>query len=230
MSESLEFGSQAAAAANIFIDPATAVKRMTGKWPWLLPFLIICAVAVASGVLIGPISMRIMQTNPPEGMTPEQLERAVSMMGMFQKVGIVATPLIILIATAAIAGLMAGLSSMMDVKTSFQQMFTLLSYCSLITTLQAAASAVVILAKAGQLQSMQELQPPFGLDLVLTETSKPVWAILHYFSIFTIWYLVILTLAYAFLTGSSKTKAVMAITPAWVISLMFAVIGALFQK
>ena len=85
-------------------------------------------------------------------------------------------------------------------------------------------------AKEGQISSVQQLQPPFGLDLILTETSKPVWAILNYFSIFTIWYVLILALAYAFMTGASKTKALMVVTPIWLLSLLFAVGGAMLQK
>ncbi len=230
MPETVEIGNQAAAAANIFIDPGAAVRRMTGRWPWLLPFVLICVVNIVASLLLSPISMRIMQMNPPEGIQPDQLEKSLGFIALIQKLTIVVAPVMLLLKMAVLGGLMTGLSSMMDVKATFKQMFTLVGYCSLIPMLQTIATAVVVLAKASQLQNMQELQPPFGLDLLLTETSKPVWAILNYFSLFTVWYLVILAFAYSIMTGSSKAKAVLAITPAWIIPLLFAVLGSLFQR
>lgn len=227
---SLALNDQFAAAANIFIDPAGAVKRMHGKWPWLLPFVVISIASIAFTLMVSPIGLRITQMNPPEGVTAEQLEQRMGTILIVQKVMAFASPLFMFLKLAVIGGLMVALSSMMDVKATFKNMFTLLAYSSLILTLQVVASAVVIMAKANQLQNMMELQPPFGLDLLFTETSKPVWAIMNYFSIFTIWHLVILLFAYSFMTGASRAKAAMVITPAWLIPLLFAVAGSFFQK
>jgi Yip1-like protein len=221
---------QVAAAGNIFVDPAGAVKRMRGKWPWLVPFAILCIGTVIMGLMVGPIALRVMQVNPPGNIPPEQLEKSIGMMATFQKVGIALTPLLLFVKLAVLAGLITGLSSMLDVKAGFQRMFTLLSYCSLIPFLQSIAGTIVILAKRSQIQSMQELQPPFGLDLFITEGSKPLLATLNYFSIFTIWYLVILVFAYSFMTGSARGKAMVAITPAWLLPLLFAIVGSFFNR
>ena len=69
--------------------------------------------------------------------------------------------------------------------------------------------------------------PPFGLDIFIPAHGV-LLAILNFFSIFQIWFLVILALALAALTGSSKGKAFAAITPAWLIPLIFKIIGAAF--
>lgn len=226
----LELGSQLAACANIFIDPAAAVKRMTGKWPWLVPFLIVCVVSMAASIMVSPVRLHVMQMNPPENISPDQWEKSMAMAATITKFSNFAIPVIVLVWLLIAGGLLTLLSNMMDVKTRFRSMFTLLSYCSVISVLHLAASTVVVLAKGDQIQTMQQLQPPFGLDLLLTETSKPVWAILNYFSLFTIWYLVILALAYTFMTGASRSKAILAITPVWLIPLLFAVLGSLFQR
>jgi hypothetical protein len=225
-----DLGSQLAACANIFIDPAAAVKRMVGKWPWLVPFLIVCAVTMVASILVSPIRLHVMQMNPPENMAPDQWERSMAMAATFTKIANFAIPVIVLVILLISAGLMTLLSNMMDVKTKFKNIFTLLAYCGLISVLHLIASTIVVLAKGDQIQSMQQLQPPFGLDLILTETSKPVWAILNFFSIFMIWYLVILVFAYSYMTGASRSKAILAITPVWVIPLMFTVLGAMFQR
>jgi hypothetical protein len=225
-----ELGNQLAACANIFIDPAAAVKRMTGKWPWLVPFLLVCVVSMVASTLVSPIRLHVMQMNPPENMAPDQWEKSMAMTATITKFANFAIPVIVLVWLLIAGGLMTLLSNVMDVKTRFKSMFTLLAYCGVISIVHLVASTIVVVAKGDQIQSMQQLQPPFGLDLLLTETSKPVWAILNYFSIFTIWYLVILVFAYSYMTGSSRSKAILAITPVWLIPLVFAVLGAMFQR
>jgi fumarate reductase subunit C len=56
-----------------------------------------------------------------------------------------------------------------------------------------------------------------------------LFALLNFFSIFEVWYLIVLTLGLAALAKVSKGKAFFAITPAWVLLLLFRVVQALLQ-
>jgi fumarate reductase subunit C len=57
-----------------------------------------------------------------------------------------------------------------------------------------------------------------------------LFGLVNYFSIFTIWYLIVLTFGMAALGKSSKGKAFFAITPAWVLPLLLRVVTAMFQS
>jgi hypothetical protein len=82
----------------------------------------------------------------------------------------------------------------------------------------------VVRAKGDDIQSVAELMPPFGLDIFVPEgASKALLATLNFFSIFEIWYLVILAFGLSYLAGCSRGKAFGAITPVWVVSLLFSV-------
>lgn len=48
-------------------------------------------------------------------------------------------------------------------------------------------------------------------------------ALVSYFSVFNIWYIVALTLALSFLGGCSKTKAFVAVIPTWLLPLSLVV-------
>jgi hypothetical protein len=84
--------------------------------------------------------------------------------------------------------------------------------------------------RGDEIQTVEELRPSFGLGLFFHEgIGKPALAVMDYFSIFTIWYVVILSLAVACLTGSSKGKGFAAAAPAWLIGLLL-VVGISFLQ
>ena len=215
---------------NIFIDPGSAVKSFVGKYPWLLPFLLVCIVSVVLGWMMGPVMIRVFQANPPENVKAEQMEQAMTVMGIMTKVGVLSVPLIHAVKLLLVGALIAALSTMMSVKTDWKQQFTLLAYASMVQLLQGIAAFVVVMAKGSDIQSMQELNPPFGLNIFLTELPKAVDGLLGYFSIFTIWYLVVLLVGYSKMTGASKGQAMIALIPAWALGALMAMVSSLFQQ
>ena len=77
--ETAGFGEQLSGMLNIFIDPAAAVKQIRRKLSWLWPLLLFSTVTVVLQYLLIPTTIRIMQINPPGGVTAEQLERSMGM-------------------------------------------------------------------------------------------------------------------------------------------------------
>ena len=67
------------------------------------------------------------------------------------------------------------------------------------------------------------------LRRLTTNVHGPLLAILNFFSIFQIWYLVVLTFGLAYLTKSTKGKAFAAITPAWLVPLFLRIVQSMFQ-
>ena len=215
---------------NAFIDPAGTARAARAPFAWLWPLIILSVTMVTYGMFVAPLRINIMRQNPPPNIPPEQLEKSIQMMESFSKIGAFIIPVVIIGFIALLAALAMLTGSMMSLKVRFRDMFALMSVCSLINCLQFIASYFVLRAKADELSSMQQLQPPFGLDIFFSELKGPLFAILNFFSLFQVWYLVMLTLALAYLTNSSKGKAFAAITPVWLIPLLFAIVGSLFQR
>jgi hypothetical protein len=122
------------------------------------------------------------------------------------------------------AGLLAAACAVMDIKASFLSLFTLVAHCGLINSIQAIAQYLTLSMKRDEIQSLKQLVPHFGLDLLLSDAAnKQLAAALGYFSIFQIWYLIVLALGLAFLAGIPKGKAFAAITPVWLVGLLMRV-------
>jgi len=221
----------ALAMLNILIDPKASVDRFAGKkFAWVAPVLLMGVVSAVISWLTVPIVIRIMMLNPPEGVQPDQLEQSIGMIAMFQKVASVFSPVVIAVMLLLSAAVLLATCSIMDIKATLGDLYNLVAFCSLVSFVQAVATGVVVYQQRDDIHNFAELQPAFGLNLLLPEGSNRVLdGFLGYFSIFTIWYIVILALAFAYLVKVPRGKAFAATAPVWLVGLVFALIGSLFR-
>jgi hypothetical protein len=157
------------------------------------------------------------------------METARNMAHTFSQVGIAFTPVFVVGVLALLAWLVTVTGSMVGLRAKFRDVFSLMAACSLIPALQVIATYIVVRAKGDEIQSPEQLMAPFGADIFIQDVHGAMLGFLNFFSIFEIWYLVILGLSLAYLTGSSKGKAFAAITPAWVIPLLLVIVRAKFS-
>lgn len=216
---------------NVFVDPATTAKHVPAKLSWLWPLVILCVGYLVFGYLMMPYALQLVDAKMAErNMPPEQLERAQAMTHTVTRFTTPLTPIFIVAFLALFALLIKAMYSVMDVRARFRDVFSLLAACSLISMLQYIAAYIVVRAKGDTITSQEQMMPPFGLDIFFQGVKGVAFTVLNFFSIFEIWYLVVLALGLSYLTRSSKTKAFVAITPAWLLPLIFRVIGAIFQR
>ena len=176
-----------------------------------------------------PMSLQAMQYEPPNNMSPEQLQKSLPMIEKTQRVMAFFMPVMIGLMTALMAGILSAACAVMDVNSKFRDNYALLTTSGLIGAVGYAAGFLVLKMKGDSIQSMRELRPAFGLDLFMPEgTNRFLLAVLNYFSIFTIWYIIILGLTFACLYKTSKGKGFAVTAPVWIVGMLFAMIGAIF--
>jgi hypothetical protein len=219
---------------NAFVDPMGLAKRVKAKLFWLWPLITICIVYIVMGYLMLPYTMQLVdfsmqQRAASQSIPPERMETARNMAHTFSQVGIAFTPVFVVGILALLAWLVVVTGSMVGLRAKFRDVFSLMAACSLITALQVIATYIVVRTKGDEIQSPEQLMAPFGADIFIQDVHGAMLAFLNFFSIFEIWYLVILGLSLAYLTGSSKSKAFIAITPAWLVPLLLAVVRAKFS-
>jgi hypothetical protein len=219
---------------NAFVDPMGLAKRVKAKLFWLWPLITICIVYIVMGYLMLPYTMQLVdfsmqQRAASQSIPPERMETARNMAHTFSQVGIAFTPVFVVGILALLAWLVVVTGSMVGLRAKFRDVFSLMAACSLITALQVIATYIVVRTTGDEIQSPEQLMAPFGADIFIQDVHGAMLAFLNFFSIFEIWYLVILGLSLAYLTGSSKSKAFIAITPAWLVPLLLAVVRAKFS-
>lgn len=217
--------SQAQSALNFFnlfdilFDPESAARRLHRNAAWLYPLLIVGLGGVALGLANLPLQARLIEANLPAGLSPEQTENAMRSVLSYQKAGVFLAPLALLLKWALLAWILFMSCVLMEIKTSFKHLYCLLAQCSLLLFLQDLTASIIIRLKGAQSLSVADLTPRLGLDLFLTGLSKPMTALIGYFSVFNIWYIVTLTLALSCLGACSWRKAFLAAAPVWLLPL-----------
>jgi hypothetical protein len=232
--EKLSVGDGVVAMFNALIDPKGAAKRVPAPLSWLWPTIALSIIYVVFGYLMLPytlalVDLRIGQQMSQGSATPEQLERARNITHMVTQFSFAITPVIVVALIALFAWLVAVMGSIAGVRAKFRNIYSLMASCALIPALQYIATYIVVHAKGDEITSQEQLMPPFGFDLFLQNIHGASFALVNFFSIFEIWYLIVLTIALAALAKTSKGKAFFAITPAWVIPLILRVIQGMFQ-
>jgi hypothetical protein len=213
---------------NAFVDPQGLAKAAKAKLFWLWPLIVVSIIFIVFGYLMMPYTLqlgevRLAQQNVP----PERLENARNMTRTITQAIVYVVPVFIVLFTMLGAWLVGVTGSMVGLRAKFRDIFSIMMGTSLIASLQYIATYIVLRSKGDEITSQEQMTPAFGLDIFIPAHGV-LLAILNFFSIFQIWSLVILALALASLAGASKGKAFAAITPAWVIPLIFKIIGALF--
>ncbi len=214
---------------NVFVDPAGLAKAAKAKLFWLWPLIVVSIIFIVFGYLMMPYTLqlgdvRMAQQNLP----PERLESARNMTRTITAVIVYLVPVFIVLFTMLGAWLVGVTGSIMGVRAKFRDLFCLMMACTLISSLQYIATYIVLRSKGDEITSQEQMTPAFGLDIFIPAHGV-LLTILNFFSIFQIWSMVILALALASLTGSTKGKAFAAITPAWLIPLIFRIIGSMFS-
>ena len=219
---------------NVFVDPKATAKRVPAPLSWLWPVITLTIIYLVVGYLMLPytmslIDLRISQQISQQNAPVEQAERARNIAHMIYQFLPVATPVIVIVFLLLFAWLVSAMASMAGLRTKFRDIFSLMAACSLIPALQTIATYVVLHTKGDEITSQDQLTPPFGLDIFLQNIHGALLGLVNFFSIFEIWYLIVLTLGLAYLGKSSKGKAFFAITPAWVLPLVIKVVQAMVQ-
>lgn len=208
-------GFQVLGLVDLLVDPQSAMKRLAGGWTWLWSFFIIGSGAIVLGFAMLPIMLHLVEQNLPLGMSQEQIQESLRMALTYQRIGIMISPVALLLKWALTAGVLFLACVLSDIRTTFRVLFGLVAHCSLITFLQDLTVYAIIKLKGTEVQRLTDLSPGLGLDLLLRGYSKPVMAALSYFSVFTVWYIVIIGVSLSVLTGCSKRRAFVAISPVW---------------
>ncbi|HZQ52933.1 MAG TPA: hypothetical protein VFB14_12090 [Bryobacteraceae bacterium] len=225
------FAADLAGMGNFFIDPAGAAKRLFSKWFWIGPVLLYSIVSITAGYVLMPMVRHVLEISPvPPNLSPEQYQRNIEIGMLIQRVLIFCAPITTAALFALSAVILLASSAILSIRTRFLWLFNFVSGCALIQLLAPIASVVILKAK-GDVSTMAELRPPLGLDIFLAEgTNKYVMALLGYFSVFEMWWIVMAVLTFSTAFRVSKGKAFAAILPLILLSIIFRLVGAVFQR
>jgi hypothetical protein len=225
------FASDLAGMGSFFMDPPGAARRVHSKWFWVGPLVVFSIIALVASLIMMPIAQHVMEIAPlPPNTSPEQYQKGMSVGLAIMRVSMYFAPVFAAILFAIQTAVLLGSSALLGVKATFRNLFNLITGCSLIQVLSSVAGVVILKAK-GEITTQAELRPALGLDIFLPSgANKYLAAFLGYFSVFEIWWIVMMVLIFAIAFKVSKGKAFAVVVPLVVLSLIFRLAGAVFAR
>jgi hypothetical protein len=220
MHNSGHFTEQIIKSSDILIDPESAVKRLDGTPAWVWPLLLTSIGAAIIGLAWLPIMLRVLEQSLLLGVPEDQARDILNSFVKYQYVSVALGPLLLLLKVALSTWLLYMSCILLNVRATVRQLFALLAQCSLITLLELLTVYTITRLRGADVQSPVDLMPGLGLDLLIHPASAPLLILIRYASVFNVWYVVVLSLGLAYLSGCSKKKAFAATIPVWLIPLL----------
>ena len=215
---------------NVFIDPAETVRRIYGKkMAWMGPIAVGGLIMAFYNYSIAPMTFQVLKNDPPAGLDPAKLDQMMGAMQTMSRVSAISAPMMFAFMTLLGAGLIFAACVVFTVNVRFPDVYNLVAHVGLINAVQMLAHYLVLKGK-GELMHVKELAPSFGLEMFLDDGApKMLYGLLAFFSVFTVWHIVMLAIGFAALAQISKGKAFLVTAPSWLLGLILALIGSLFR-
>jgi hypothetical protein len=226
--ESEGFGSDVAGMFAFFADPAAAARRVHRKWFWVAPLAVVILISIVVGILLEPIVRQVSALMPMRpGATPEQQQKAIEIGIAAQRIF---TPISLVVMILIQTLIVYGTAVAFGIRGKFREFFNLITGCSLISMALYSVATVIILRSKGEVSSIGELTPALGLDIFLPmDSNKFLTGVLGYFSVFQLWWIVMMVLIISAAFRVSKGRALAVVTPLILLGLVMRVGLAVFR-
>jgi len=205
---------------DIFADPAKVFRRIDMGLAWWKPFIILSVVTIIIGYFSLPIQQRLMELNV-YNMPEEQLERAVATAEKFGLIGVVASPILILLVLLITAGVAHIMINLLSTNSNFKKALSLITFCGFIGILgQIINVAVIRLRGIESIESIADATLSFSLAALFPNAKGVGYALLESVGLFQIWYYVLIIIGVSIIFKIDKKKAVAPAVAIWVINFL----------
>lgn len=202
------------------ISSTKTFTKINSKPTWLIAYLTIGTGAILIGSLISPFIIQAQIVSMPSDMSLQQIENALKFMKRFQIIGIALSPLL-LILKFLIISVVLWLIVQFFTEVDFKRIFSVVVHCGIITFLGSILSFIILKLRGFQsIKSAVDIQVSLGLDIFLrnSDINLPFKAFLSNINVFSIWWIVLISLGISIAAKISRTKAIVIAIFFWLLS------------
>jgi hypothetical protein len=221
---------------GVLFSPDATLASIARRPDWVLPLVILLIMSLGAGVIIaqhvdfGAAAREAMEQN--KNASPEQIDRGVKMAASIGKVMTYLSPVLSAISLLIIAGVLLLAFRLFGGEGDFKQAFSVTCYSSMPGVIKSVIMMIIILAKGGMIPG-QELATLVrsNLGFLVDYKANPMaFAVLSSIDIFSIWFLALMIIGFAYLARVSRVKSAVIIISLWLVVLCFKLIGPAMQS
>lgn len=220
---------------GVIFSPDATMDSIARRPDWVLPLVLILIASFTLGIVIaqhvdfGATVRESVEQN--KNMSQEQIDKAVKMGATFGKVATYLSPVFNIIFLLIITGVLLLAVRLFGGEGDFKQAFSVTCYASITTVIKAVVLLIIILARGGTI-SAQTLATLVRSNLGFLADFKAnpmAFALLSSVDIFSIWFVVLLVIGFAYVSRLSRAKTAMVIVILWIVATGFKLIGPALQ-
>lgn len=206
-------------------SPRTLFTDISGGAPWWQPWVWVSLINMAIGYVSMPIQIHLMRLNPGN-MSADQVQQTTEAMEKWGLLGVISTPVVVLLTSLAIAGISYLLVSMLSEEPRFKKYFTLYLYASIVSSMGLLLGTVITRMKGIEnIRSFDDAVASFGPEMLLDGDSKILHAVLSNFDVFQIWFYVLLGMGLMHVFNMTKRTALFVIIPVWLLFVLLSLVS-----
>jgi hypothetical protein len=220
---------------GVIFSPDATMASVANRPDWVVPLVLLLIVSLAAGIIIAPrvdfasATREAMEQN--KNMSAEQVDKAVRITASVGKVFSYLSPVLSLIGLLVIAGVLLLVFRLFGGEGNFKQAFSVTCYSSVPTIIKSIVTLIIILAR-GTIIPAQELGTLVRSNLGFLadyKTHPMAFALYSSFDIFSVWFLFLMIIGFAYASRVSKAKSAGIIISLWVVVLLLKLIGPALQ-
>jgi hypothetical protein len=221
---------------GVLFSPDATLASIARRPDWVLPLVILLIMSLGAGVIIaqhvdfGAAAREAMEQN--KNASPEQIDRGVKMAASIGKVATYLSPVLGAIGLLIIAGVLLLAFRLFGGEGDFKQAFSVTCYSSMPGVIKSIIMMIIIVAKGGIIPAQQlAILVRSNLGFLADYKANPMaFAVLSSIDIFSIWFLALMIIGFAYLARVSRVKSAVIIISLWLVVLCFKLIGPAMQS
>ena len=187
---------------------------------WWQPWAWLSLINIVSAQIFKPIYIHLARLNPND-VPEEQLEQTIEAMDKFWFVGILSTPVQMLILLAMVAGVSYIVLSVLAEESRFKKYLCLTMYASIPVWIGALLGVVVARMKdLSEINNFQDATVSFGPAAFLDPEQKMIYPFLSTLDVFSVWFYALLALGVMHIFRLSGRSAIFVVLPVYLVMVL----------
>jgi len=221
---------------GVLFSPDSTFASIARRPDWVVPLVLLLIISLAAGIIMAPrvdfasATREAMEQN--KNIPQERIESTVKMTASIAKVTTYLSPVLSLIGLLIISGVLLLAFRLFGGEGDFKQAFSVTCYSSIPTIIKSVVTLIIVVARGGMIpaQTLATLVRSNLGFLADMKTNPMAFALLSSIDIFSIWFLALLIIGFAYVSRLSKAKSAVIIISLWIVVTLIKLIGPAMQS
>ena len=213
---------------NVIHDPDGVFKRVSDRARIVAPWIVLSVAVIIITILTRPYQQAAFDAFKST-LTPEQAAKMGNRGAGGGPLGLIFTPVVVLVMLAAGAGVLWIAVSITGTQARYKTLFSVLAYSTITYVLFALVGVMVLTVrgKAG-ITGFEDVRPPLGLDLLVPSAGLYLGGVLNGINPFSVWGVWLAGTGVSVTHRMSRGAAIGATAVAYLICLLIICVPLLF--